>query len=256
SAVSVLGLFGGQTGRRSRQRRQFRVVVAPRRTLILRQRMLVELLHGNRHGALELWIMTLAHELRVLPHGHIGAHSVILHRECAVETLYRNARSRNAAAIHQLRIATDANEPAPGALAHQRADVVHLEVPRQRIAARAGELIDDHDLGPENRLRRHHRHATPAGHVDAHGPLLQLLDDIVRDQAAVVVALIDDDALLVDLGEEVAVEIGEAAPGGVGQVDIAELAAAEASHGACVTLYPRRIAQLPLARYGFDGHLV
>ncbi len=52
----------------------------------------------------------------------------------------------------------------------------------------------------------------------------EVLDNVVGDVAAVVETLVDDHALLVDLREVVAVEVGEAAVSGVGQVHIAQFA--------------------------------
>ena len=71
-----------------------------------------------------------------------------------------------------------------------------------------------------------------------------------------IVALIDDRALLVDLVEEVAVETGEAAPGGIREIDVGEPAAAQAIDGPRVALQPRRMAQRLFARDGLHAHLM
>ena len=81
---------------------------------------------------------------------------------------------------------------------------------------------------------------------DMPGPAEQV-DDVVGEQAAVVVALVDDGAELVRLGEEVAVEARVAAPGGVGQVDVGEPSAAQPVDGAAVVLDPGAVAQVALA---------
>ena len=52
------------------------------------------------------------------------------------------------AAVDQLRIAADADEPAPRALADQRTDARLAEVPWQRIAARARHLLMIITFGP------------------------------------------------------------------------------------------------------------
>src|SRR6185437_1231597 len=178
--------------------------------------MSVELLHGDLNGPLELRIVTLAHELGVLPHGHIRTDTVILDGESAVQALYRYPRCGDAAAIHERRIAVDADESTPGALAHERADMVHLEVPRQGIPSGACELVDDHDLGSEDRLRRPDLRASPTRHDQGHRPPLQVIDDVIGNRAAVIEALIDHDALPVHLREEIPVEIDVPARCGVG----------------------------------------
>jgi len=51
------------------------------------------------------------------------------------------------AAVHQHRESRDADEPAPGALAHERPELQLVEHPRQEVATGAGGLVDQHHLG-------------------------------------------------------------------------------------------------------------
>src|SRR6185437_15298774 len=125
-------------------------------------RMRGELLQRDLDGALELRIMALPHETGIVPHGHIGTHSMVLHGESAVETLYRKERRRDSTPIHQFWSFGGGDQSAPGTLTNDGADVVHLEKPRQSVASRARELIDHHDLGAVDRLRRAHLHASPS----------------------------------------------------------------------------------------------
>src|SRR5205814_597586 len=56
------------------------------------------------------------------------------------------------------------------------------------------------------------------------------------------------------LGEEIAVEASEPFGGGVGNVDVGDLAAGQGVHLFAVGIYPGEVAQLALAGHGNDGH--
>ncbi len=79
----------------------------------------------------------------------------------------------------------------------------------------------------------------------------KVLDDIVGDFAAVVVAFVEHRSFLVDLSKEVAVETRVATEPGVGQMDVSKLAAAELIDLAAISLDPGEMAEL---RFAFDRH--
>src|SRR5262249_35780953 len=83
----------------------------------------------------------------------------------------------------------------------------------------------------------------------------QAIDDPVRRLAAAVEALIDDDRLLVNLGEEVAVEVRVAADGRVRQIDIRGLALGQFGDLLPVRLDPTAIAQRQLVGDRHNGDL-
>src|SRR5207244_6208170 len=119
------------------------------------------------------------------------------------------AGSGDEAAVEERRVAADPDQPAPRADADQRPEAGLAEEPRQGIAARAGHLVDDHDLRSVDPLRGLHHVLALARSVDHLGRALQIVHDVVGDGAAVVEALVEDDGLLADLGEEVTVEVRE-----------------------------------------------
>ena len=89
-------------------------------------------------------------------------------------------------------------------------EVELAEHPGQEVAARAGRLVDDHDLGAEDRgAGRADRLAVAGGPVADQRPA-QEVDVVVGHLAAAVEPLVDDDGLLVGLREEVALEVGVA----------------------------------------------
>src|SRR5581483_6032673 len=122
------------------------------------------------------------------------------------------------------RVAANADQAAPGALAHQLADAGLAEVPGHGVAAGAGEFVDDHHLGAEDGAARRR--------VDlarARGPVIeqrstQVVDDVIRSLTAAVETLVDHGSLLVYLGEEIAVEVAVAAERRVWQINVSHFA--------------------------------
>ena len=78
----------------------------------------------------------------------------------------------------------------------------------------------------------------------AHELPAQLLDDVVRDLAALIVSLVDDRALLVLLREVVAVERRVTGARGVRQPHVGELAAGKLVHEMAIVVDPCLRAQL------------
>ena len=81
---------------------------------------------------------------------------------------------------------------------------------RQRVAARAGGLVDDHHLGTEDARRRRRDRLAVALREVAHRLSIELVHDVVGDLPALVVSLVDDRAFLLLLRVEVAREVGVA----------------------------------------------
>lgn len=84
---------------------------------------------------------------------------------------------------------------------------------------------------------------TVASGAVVHEGAAEVVEDVVGVEAAAIEALVDDGALLSGLGEKVAIEVGVAAAGGVGQIDVGELAVAELVDFAAVGLDPGEIAE-------------
>ena len=77
----------------------------------------------------------------------------------------------------------------------------------------------------------------------AHRFLSQEIDVVVGDLPAAVEPLVDDERILVDLREEVALEVGQALEGGVRHVDVADLAVRRLLDLAEVALNPLHVSQ-------------
>jgi hypothetical protein len=81
----------------------------------------------------------------------------------------------------------------------------------------------------------------------------QNVDDVVGDEAAFVVAFVEDQGLLVELGVEIAVEVGVAGAAGVGHVDVGDFAAGKLVDFAHVAFDPVEVAQAVFVADGDDG---
>src|SRR4029078_13512528 len=92
------------------------------------------------------------------------------------------------------------DQGAPRAGADERPDFLLLEAVRQRNAALARRLVEYHDLGSIDADGRRWRWRAVAAREVAHQRPRQLVDDVVGDHPALVVALVDDRALLFLLG--------------------------------------------------------
>ena len=116
------------------------------------------------------------------------------------------------AAVHQRREAEDSDQPAPGPLAHQRAELQLAEHPGQHVAAGAGRLVDEHDLRAVDGAAGLARVLAVASRPHRQWRANQMADVVVGHLAAAVESLVDDDRLLVALRIEVALEIVVARP--------------------------------------------
>ena len=115
----------------------------------LGRRVLGQLLQHDLDGLVELRVLARGHGGRVLLDVDIGRDAHVLDDPAVLGEDGQVGR-RDAAAIHQGREAEDADQAAPGPLADQLAQAELAEHPRQQVAARAGRLVDDHDLGAED----------------------------------------------------------------------------------------------------------
>src|SRR5580658_8998014 len=155
--------------------------------------------------------------------------------------------------VNQAGVAADADEAAPGAFSDELAEAHVTEIPGQRVAAGAGKFIGDHHFGPvDSAERRGVIGAFARGPVIPNFPL-HVLDDVISSLASGVEALVNDGALLAELREIVAIEIGEAARAGVGKIDVSEFAAAEFGDFAEIVFDPGAIAQTGFIGYWDDG---
>src|ERR1700679_2078938 len=144
--------------------------------------------------------------------------------------------------IHQHGNFADADQASPRTLAYQDAEFGLFEEPGKGIAAGAGELIGEHDLGAVDAgvwsvfdvpvARR------PVG-LNVTG---QYLNKVVGQLAAAVEALVDDRALLFRLGKVVAIEVGKTALAGIRQVDVGQLAAGKLVNLFLVAFDPVNVA--------------
>src|SRR6202042_775711 len=151
-------------------------------------------------------------------------------------------RRRDEATVNERGIAADADEASPRAHADDRPEMRLAEEPRKRVAARARELVNDQHLRTVNSEQRVERRLAVAWNEDRLGPPAEIVDDVVGDLTSVIEALVENDTLLVDLREIVAVEVREATVLGVRQIDVGELSATEPVDQPAVRLDPREVA--------------
>src|SRR5947209_8797555 len=84
----------------------------------------------------------------------VWRYSMVFHVPITVAVIEGHARRRYRAAIHKLRVIVNSYQAAPGPRAHQRPELSIAEIPRQRVAARAGIHVDDHCLRPKDGAHR------------------------------------------------------------------------------------------------------
>src|SRR5438445_6273807 len=143
-------------------------------------------------------------EVGPLWHYVVGIDSMLFDHPLAAVVRAPEAKARrgNKATIAQRLHIADAHQAAPGARADDRADFLFAEEPREGISARTGQFVDQHDLRPEDTLRRPGKVLRIARSDIGQELPLELLGEKVRNVAAAVVALIDDDAVLIELRVE------------------------------------------------------
>src|SRR5208337_1786179 len=115
--------------------------------------MLFQLLHHDFDGLVELSVVSLTVRRWIQIHLVVRRNAMVLHFPLAVKTVDGGTWSRNATAVEEFGIAADADKPSPGSFADERAHAGFTEIPRQRVAAGAGHLVDDHHLRPVDRFR-------------------------------------------------------------------------------------------------------
>src|SRR5258708_27798638 len=124
---------------------------------------------------------------------------------------------------------------------------------REGIAAGAGELIGHHNFGAEDSDGRPANVFAFARSEDGEELALEFFGVEVGDLAAGIVALVDDDAVLVELGGELFVEGDDSGDGGVRHVHVADAAAGSFGDFAAIGFPPIEVARLVLAGGGLYG---
>ena len=149
----------------------------------------------------------------------------------------------------------DADDAAPGARAHQRADAHQLEAVREDVAVAAGVFVGQRHHRAGGRFLGVGRGAAPARHVVGDALARHLLQQQLRDMAAAVVAQVDDQRVAVAFGAEVAVELGEAVGHHVGQVQVADAPGGLLVHPGAVVFDPFAVARRHLVGQRRHQHL-
>src|SRR5258708_30320988 len=150
--------------------------------------------------------------------------------------------------------ARDADESAPRARANDGSNFLAMKEPGERVAAGAGKFVDDHYLRPVNRDGWPRGVLAFARRERGKKLTAELFGVEVRNLPAGIVALIDDDAVLIELRGELLVEGDDAGEGSVRHVHIADAAAGGLRDLAAVFLPPRegRRARFGLRRLHRD----
>src|SRR5207247_2336683 len=121
------------------RRRRPLVTVRVCRALRLRHGILLQLRHDELDRPLELWVLALPDQLRIVFDFDVRRHAHVLGVPLAFGAPDAGARSRDDAAVHQRRRARAADQAAPGPLSDELADAGAAEVRRHGIAAGARE---------------------------------------------------------------------------------------------------------------------
>src|SRR5262245_3900688 len=154
------------------------------RTAVLLRRVLLQLLHDQLDRLLELRVLARDDILRPLLHFDVRSDAFVLDGEAGVRGPEGHARSGDIPAVHQLRVAANADEPAPGPLADQGPQLVLAEHPREHVAAGASTLVDQQHLRAVNRGTRDAPVVTVARGEVAEERLAENVDVVVGDPTA------------------------------------------------------------------------
>ncbi len=157
------------------------------------------------------------------------------------------------AAIAQGNATGDADEAAPRARAYDGPDFFAMEKPWESIAARAGEFVDEHHLRAVDGDRGPANVVAFAGREDGQELALEFFRVEVGDLAAGVAALVDDDAVFVELGAELFIEGDDARDGGVWHVHVADAAVGSFGDFAAIGFDPVQIVRTIFAGNGLYG---
>src|SRR4030042_6177400 len=171
------------------------MVIGVGRTLWLLRRILGQPFHDDLDGLVQLGINPLPHERGVKLHFYVRNDPDILRDPMAVRAPDSGTRRRYITSIHKLGSSGPADEASPGALAHQGSHFSFLKVPGHGVPARPGELVDEHDLGPEDSTLGLDFVLSVAGGDEAYHLSLEAFDDIRGQHASAVNTLIHDKSL-------------------------------------------------------------
>ena len=175
-----------------------------------------------------------------------------------LRSVIRDARQPQHGAVHQPRVPRE-DDPAGGRLADHLAELQRAIAFGEILGVRQRVLVgDEHGrllerALAEHRARRRGRHAARR-HVQVGLPR-EHVERVRVDEAAVVVADVDDDAVARDvLGVEIDVELRERAGRHVGHVHVAEPAVAHLGDVVAPLGHPLAIEQPALGRGGDRAH--
>src|SRR5258708_28405439 len=137
--------------------------------------------------------------------------------------------------------AKNADEPAPRPRARDGPNFLAMKEPREGVAAGARKFVDDHYLWSVDRHGRP-RSVFPFARGESGEKLTAELFRVeIRNLPAGIVALVDDDAVLIELRSELLVERDDAGEGGVRHVHIADAAASRLRDFPAGFLHPSEI---------------
>src|SRR5882757_972267 len=147
--------------------------------------------------------------------------------------------------------ARNADESAPRARTNDGPNFLAMKEPREGVTTGTRKFVDDHYLRSVDRHGRPRRVLAFARRERGEKLTAELFRVEVRNLAAGIVALVDDDAVLIELRSELLVERDDAGEGGVRHVHIADAAAGGFRDLAAVFVHPIEIARTGFAVRGF-----
>jgi hypothetical protein len=160
------------------------------------QRLLSKLSHHYFHSLFKLRIFPLPHLLRIELYFNIRRDAAILHVKLSIGVPDSEAWRGHRATVHQVGCARNSDKSTPSTFANERPCTGATEVPRHSVAPGTRVFIDDHHLGPEDGAVRLEQIVPFAWSHDAKQLAVEDFNNVGRERAATIEALIDDDALL------------------------------------------------------------
>src|SRR6185503_5182374 len=121
----------------------------------------------------------------------------------AFQVIECEGRRGNPSAVDCCRYTKRSDQSTPGPRANEWSNFSQSKIVRKRVSAGSSRLIDQHYFRTVNAGYRRSRGSAVAKSEVTHNFPVELVDDVVRDHAAVIVALIDHGAVFVLLRVEV-----------------------------------------------------
>src|ERR1700730_941330 len=212
---------------------------------------------GQVDGLFQLGVVAADDQVWALLYFVVAVYTVVLDDPFAsvVRGPEGKFRRGHIAAVAQGNAAGYADEAAPSTRADDGADFFAMEKPGERVTARAGEFIDDHYLGTVDGDGGPADVGSFARCQNGEELALEFFRIEVGDLTAGIGALIDDDAVFIELADELFVEGDDAGNGSVWHVHVADATMSGLRDFAAIGVDPIEVMRPVVASGGFYGYV-